>query len=76
MEKGYFMPETLLADPIIFEADIFQTAGTTLACIYSIVYAKMDPSPKNKGPDSQKKYAGVSTDTPAYFQICRIVTLV
>ena len=28
-----------------------------------------------KGPDSQLKYAGVSTDTPAYFQICRVVAL-
>ena len=30
----------------------------------------------NMGADPQSKYAGVSTDTPAYFQITRVVSLV
>ena len=31
---------------------------------------------KHTGADPQTEYAGVSTDTPAYFQITRVVSLV
>ena len=34
------------------------------------------PAGKLIGPDPEREYAGVSTDTLAYFQITRVVSLV
>ena len=41
-----------------------------------ILYSAFGEVKYDYGADPQREYAGVSTDTPAYFQISRVVSLV